>query len=32
MEDGGPYDNALFGLQYTVVGQDTGLDMMEHVE
>ena len=32
MEDGGPYDNALFGLQYTVVGQDTGLDMMENVE
>lgn len=32
MEDGGPYDNALFGLQYTVVGQDTGLDMMENVD
>ena len=32
MEDGGPYDNALFGLQYTVVGEDTGADLMENVE
>lgn len=32
MEDGGPYDNALFGLQYTVVGEDTGTDLMENVE
>ena len=32
VEDFGPYDNAVFGLAYSAVGEDTsGDDFFEHI-